>query len=183
MSRINFCLVSVIALFVCPQIRAIDGALISFGTGMDNSLIQSKSSSGSGQSSFGFFWNSETNFEHGLFGYGELEYEFYYSQVSEDQEINIIAFRPVLNFWESTAKERNWYWQFGVGISYFDSKILPPIELSTNGQFATILGIGMPLDKGQQHRLTLRYNHYSNGYLETPNQGLDTISLDWHARF
>ena len=183
MNQIKFYLITLAMVLVCPQIHAIDGGFISVGKGMDDTLIQSKSSNGATHSSIGLFWDSETHFKHGLFGYGELEYEFYFSQISKEQEINIVAFRPVINFWESPAKQRSWYWQFGVGLSYLDSKSLLPIELSTNGQFATVLGLGMLLDKAQQHRLTLRYNHYSNGYLETPNQGLDTISLDWHVRF
>ena len=174
----------IFALFVFSlNVKAIDGVMLSYGTGMTDILIQSKDIDEATHQAVGIHWGSEFNWQHDIFGYGELEYELYYSKVSLDQDVNIIAFRPVMSFWESTDKARSWYWQFGVGLSYFDSKTLLPIELSTNAQFATVFGLGMVLDKNFKHRLSLRYNHYSNAYLKTPNQGLDTLSLDWHVTF
>lgn len=162
---------------------AIDGVMLSYGEGMNDILIQYKDISGAKQKSVGVFWDSDFEFNHGLLGYSELEFEAYISEIQGEQTMQLIAVRPVLSFWGSAKKERSWYWQFGVGLSYFDSKRQDPIEFSSKGQFATILGLGYTLDEQAKHRLTLRYNHYSNGYIKTPNQGLDTFSLDWHLRF
>ena len=172
-----------ITLFFTPTSFAVDGIMLSYGQGMNDVLIQYKDISGATHKSAGVFWNTNYSFNHDFLGYSELEVEAYFSEIKKEQTIDIIAVRPILNFWGTSAKDRSWYWQFGVGLSYFDSKRLDPVELSTNGQFATIFGLGMPLDDTHKHRLTLRYNHYSNAYIKTPNQGIDTLSLDWHYRF
>ncbi|WP_185964372.1 acyloxyacyl hydrolase [Aliikangiella marina] len=161
---------------------AVDGLMLSYGHGMNDALIQNQNISGASHQSIGLFWGSEYHFDHEWFGYSELEFEAYYSQIKLEQTRQIIAFRPILNFWGNKNQRRNWYWQFGVGISYFDDKQFMPVTLSTKGQFATMFGIGIPFNQ-QQNRLTLRYNHYSNAYLKKPNPGLDTISLDWHVSF
>jgi len=160
---------------------AADGLLLSYGTGMGDQLIQAKSITGTEQTSLGLYWRSESR--PPIFSSAQLEYEFYLSQLKHAQTLHIAAFRPVFNFWHRNADGPNWYWQFGIGISYFDGKQLDPVELSTQGQFATIFGLGMPLDTAEKHRLTLRYNHYSNGYTKNPNHGLDTLSLDWYMGF
>ncbi|TQV87724.1 acyloxyacyl hydrolase [Aliikangiella coralliicola] len=162
---------------------AVDGMMLNYGVGMSDALIQYKDITGAKQKSIGVFWNTDTTFQHGLLGYSELEFEAYAAEISKDQTMNLVAVRPILNFWESSSKARSWYWQFGIGLSYFDSKRLDPIEFSSNAQFATIFGLGFVLDDARKHRLTMRYNHYSNGYLSTPNQGLDTFTLDWHIGF
>ncbi|WP_196139497.1 acyloxyacyl hydrolase [Aliikangiella sp. G2MR2-5] len=156
--------------------------MLSVGKGMNDTLIQSESISGAKQFSLGYVWDSNYQFESEFFGNSKLEYELYVTEISDQQKLKAIVFRPVLNFMGDTSRSYNWYWQFGLGLSYFDSRMLGPIEFSSKGQFATMLGIGVPLDNKQNHRLTLRYNHYSNAYLSTPNPGLDTLSLDWHMR-
>lgn len=163
--------------------QAIDGAMVSYGQGMNDTLIQHEDISGANYLALGLFWDSGYSFENDNLGYGEVEIETYFAQVQDQQTLNIVAVRPVINFWDSAEKKRPWYWQFGVGLSYFDRQQIGPVTLSSNGQFATIFGVGLALDSAQKHRLTLRYNHYSNGYLKKPNPGLDTFSLDWHIRF
>jgi lipid A 3-O-deacylase len=165
------------------MVNAVNGGFINLGTGLDASLIQSQSIRGASQTSVGLFWDTPYNFQHSWLGYSELEVELYISQFDKQQSTTIAAFRPLFNFWGNAEKDRAWYWQFGVGLSYFDNKHLAPVTLSTHAQFATIVGLGLPLDEQHQHRLTLRYNHYSNGYVKRPNPGLDTLSLDWHFHF
>lgn len=162
---------------------AIDGMWANFGVGMDNFLIQNKSNIGATQKTLGAFWKTNFNMKNRFLGYAELEMEAYVSQIKNNGTVNIYAVRPVFSFWDSEQKQRNWYWQFGIGISRFDDRDITPIRLSSNEQFATIFGIGMPLDAQHKHRLTLRYNHYSNGFLKRPNQGVDILSLDWHFQF
>lgn len=172
----------VLKLIIANNAFAVDGVMLSYGSGMNDMLIQSEDISDAEHAAIGLFWESEIEWEHDLFGYGQLEYEFYFTQISHYQTSNGVVFRPLLNFRPTKDGQSQWYWQFGVGLSYFDSKSFDPIEFSTNGQFATLFGIGTYLDKDLNHRLTLRYNHYSNAYLVKPNPGLDTISLDWHIR-
>lgn len=157
--------------------------MLSYGKGMNDILIQYKDITGAEQKSVGVFWDSDYHFDHALLGYSELEFETYIGEIKGRQKMQLVAIRPILNFWDSPNKERDWYWQFGVGLSYFDSKRQDPVEFSSRGQFATVFGLGYRLDKQAKHRLTLRYNHYSNAYIKRPNQGLDTFSLDWHFRF
>ncbi len=172
-------LIAVIIL-AANSVSAVDGILINYGVGMNDTLIQNKSISDASQKTIGVFWKTDTSFKHDIFGYSELEFEGYVSHIEHHQSINIFSFRPVLSFWNNQSKETNWYWQLGAGLSYIDSKNFSPVDLSSNGQFALMFGIGMPLDKNHRNRLTLRYNHYSNGYLARPNHGIDTFSLDWH---
>ncbi len=181
--KLNWLIVIAVISIFTSNAKAIDGIMLSYGTGMSDILIQSKDINEATHQTAGIYWNADFNWQHDIFGYGELEYELYFNKVTLDQTVNIAAFRPVMSFWESSDKARSWYWQFGVGLSYFDSKVLQPIELSSNAQFATVFGLGVPLDKNFKHRLSLRYNHYSNAYLKKPNQGLDTLSLDWHFTF
>ena len=156
--------------------------MLSYGSGMNDMLIQYKDISGATHQSVGVFWETDFSFDSEFWGYSELEFEAYISQIELEQTRQLVALRPILNFWGEKKQSRQWYWQFGVGLSYFDGKQLTPVTLSTRAQFATVFGIGIPFDNGQ-HRLTLRYNHYSNGYLKKPNQGIDTVSLDWHFKF
>ncbi|WP_444997202.1 acyloxyacyl hydrolase [Aliikangiella sp. IMCC44359] len=156
--------------------------MTSLGWGISDGLIQSRSSVGTTQFSIGATWNTNQTFNHKLLGYGEFTVEAYASHLTNGDTINLVAVRPVISFWESTSKKRVWFWQMGLGLAYLDNKNIGDIELSTRGQFATLFGLGMSLDKNKRHTLTLRYNHYSNAYIKKPNRGLDTLSLDWHYR-
>ncbi len=182
----SYLIITYLVFFSLPKAHAeglaIDGVMLSYGQGMTDALIQYKDISGAQQYSLGLFWDTDYTFQHDLLGHAELSVEAYWSKISKQQTMKVLALRPVLTFWESQQKTRIWYWQAGLGVSYFDNKHLDPIEFSSNAQFAMIFGIGMPLDKAKQHQLTLRYNHYSNGYTSRPNQGLDTLTLDWHYR-
>ncbi|MGX5174975.1 acyloxyacyl hydrolase [Aliikangiella sp. IMCC44653] len=180
----NFIAVILGVIAINANSNAIDGFLLNIGSGMNDSLIQYKNIQSAKQFSLGMFWETETTFQHALFGYSELEIESYWSKIEkQDESMQVIAVRPVLSFWQSPEKSQAWYWQLGVGLSYFNQRHLHPIELSSKPQFATVVGLGTTLDKQQKHRLTLRYNHYSNAYLKRPNYGLDTLTLDWHYRF
>jgi len=175
-------------LFIClmlliQPVMAFDGIMLNYGTGMNDALIQNKDISGASQKSIGVFWKTDTHFEHGILRYAELEIEGYIARIEKQQTMKLVAIRPVLSFWQDRKKTSNWYWQFGLGLSYFDKRELQPLKFSNNTQIAVIFGVGLPLDINRKQRLTLRYNHYSNAYLSQPNHGLDTFSLDWHYRF
>ncbi|MET1254549.1 acyloxyacyl hydrolase [Aliikangiella maris] len=162
--------------------HAIDGFILSFGKGIDDTLVQSRSTNGANQISAGLTFDSELSFAHPLVGFAQNHYEFYLSQISHQQTINIVALRPTFTFWPTPEKKSRWFWQAGLGLAMFNERNFGEIELSTNWQFNTMLGIGRMIDKNHQHSLTLRYNHYSNAYIKTPNPGIDTISLDWVSR-
>lgn len=167
-----------------PLALSTDGLMLNYGIGMNDWLVQSENLTGAKQATLGAFWKTDFNYQKAFFQYDELEIETYLSHITKDQQaITLIGLRPIFSFWQKTEEKHDWYWQFGVGVSYFDSKELSPIKLSTRPQFATILGVGMPFDKAHKHRITLRYNHYSNAYIKRPNPGLDTFSLDWHWQF
>jgi len=180
-SKIKMLSAIFLALILHPACaNAIDGLWLSAGRGMNDALIQNKNISGARQQAAGIFWRSDYRFENSLLEDGELEFEAYAAQIKDRQSMKLIALRPVVSFWQNTAGGSEWYWQFGVGLSYFNSTRLSPIRFSSKAQFATLFGVGMPLGTNRSQRLTLRYNHYSNGYLRQPNPGLDTFSLDWH---
>lgn len=167
-----------------PICHAADGVMFNLGAGMNDLLIQSKSTSNAKQISTGLFWKTDFDFKKSFFKYDELEMEIYFSHITKNQQtINLIALRPVFSFWQQQNNNRGWFWQIGVGVSYFDNKNFLPIKLSSKAQFATMLAVGLPLDKSAKHRLRLTYNHYSNAYIKKPNPGLDTLSIDWHWSF
>ena len=179
MNKIIFWAATALLFFTPMKAMSIDGVMVSVGSGIDDSLIQYNSSRDMNQLSAGIFWQPEFSFSHGALGYADLTIEAYVSRLSGDKSLNIIAARPILTFWESESKARNWFWELGLGAAYLSERELKNTTLSTHAQFITLVGGGIVLDAEKRHKLSLRYNHYSNGYLKRPNPGLDTISLDW----
>ncbi len=163
------------------EINSNTSLMVSYGTGLNDDFVQSENIESAKQYSLGLTWNSKIDMQKEYINYDKLEVEAYFSKISKEESINLLSVRPVFSF--KFNQKSPWYWQFGIGLSYFDSKQLTPAELSTHFQFATVLGLGISLDAMQRNRLTLRYNHYSNAYIKRPNPGIDTLSLDWHWHF
>jgi hypothetical protein len=163
------------------SVNANNSLMLSFGSGLSDDLVQSYNINSAKQFSLGAAWHIDTKLQKQLIGYDKFELETYLSRITKQQTMNIAAIRPILTF--QVDENSSWYWQIGVGLSYFDNRTLEPAQLSTDLQFASILGVGIHLDSEKRNRLTLRYNHYSNAYIKRPNPGIDTLSLDWHWQF
>ncbi len=76
----------------------------------------------------------------------------------------------------------NWRWQdarwfadAGVGLAHLSDSRHEEVHLSGTEQFALDFAAGYAF--GNSAELSLRYRHYSNGYTESPNPGLDVVVL------
>jgi hypothetical protein len=145
------------------------------GQGMSDTLIQSQSIAGADAWQIGIAQQHRLPVDAALFAGADFAHEVYISHISGRDSRKLIAWRPTVT---QSIPNSHYFWQLGLGLSYFDGKTMDTIQLSTRGQFALLAGFGFYLDENQQHSLSLRYNHYSNAYLKSPNQGLDYWSID-----
>ncbi|NVJ60164.1 MAG: acyloxyacyl hydrolase [Gammaproteobacteria bacterium] len=156
------------------------------GKGMDDTLIQSGSTSGANVKGFayrrdlivnelaenfdGLQWLSRPSLALDIESYnlvGHFDAETF--------ETSIFAIKPTF-IWASESSF--WFAEFAVGAAYMDEKQFEEIQTSSNWQFAIHAGTGFFVDSASDWKLTFRYNHFSNGYLDQPNPGLDFVSLN-----
>ena len=85
--------------------------------------------------------------------------------------------------WEVTGK--TFFFELGLGLALHDG------ELDTNNPSQKSLGsrilFRIPIEVGLTvygpHRLSILFDHVSNGYLASPNEGLDTLGLRYSYLF
>ncbi|NVK87393.1 MAG: acyloxyacyl hydrolase [Gammaproteobacteria bacterium] len=166
--------------------HAADGLFVSVGSGMGDALIQSGSTSsasvkGAGIRQLGF---EGVEFPHlGEFDVTwDLEwYQLQHQQQSTPLTLTIWAVKPTL-LW-SWPEIGNTVTEFGLGVGHLSSTEYLMIQTSSHLQFAIHLGVGWQFGEAEQWRTILRYNHYSNGYLDQPNPGVDFMSLSLYYQF
>lgn len=84
---------------------------------------------------------------------------------------------PILRWWPTEYV----YGEIGVGANVFSRTTFADRGLGSAFQFGSHIGVGMLLN--ERHRLGLRYIHYSNADIKSPNQGLDVFELTYTLRF
>ncbi|TAL79108.1 MAG: acyloxyacyl hydrolase [Burkholderiaceae bacterium] len=84
---------------------------------------------------------------------------------------------PILRWWPRETI----YLEAGVGPTVLSRSEFAGRELSTRFQFGSYVGGGI-LIHGTQ-RLGIRYSHYSNADIKTPNPGLDVVQLAYMYMF
>jgi hypothetical protein len=163
-------------------VHADDRVALMAGWGMDDSLIQSKDIASA--SALGIGWQSDFQVQwyHPWFGFGQLllvnEWHGLRGEHNEQTyELNIYAVKPAMRFYLSETRSGNFFYEAALGVAYLDNKEFEVIKLPTHFNFAMHFAAGWHLDRAQNWDLSLRYNHYSNGYLSNPNPGLDFASL------
>lgn len=91
----------------------------------------------------------------------------------------ILAFSPVIKHRFCECANGEVFGEFGIGISILDDTRFAGKDVSTHFQFEDRLGIGYAFGKNRQHSVSLRYFHYSNGGIKSPNPGFDYVSLSF----
>jgi lipid A 3-O-deacylase len=73
----------------------------------------------------------------------------------------------------------------GVGLAVHDGDIGSMSENSKQlgSRFLFRVPFEFGISLGDRHRLSIMFDHISNGYLATPNEGLDTIGLRYGFQF
>lgn len=84
---------------------------------------------------------------------------------------------PMLRWWITDR----FYVEGGVGPSIFTHTQFADKNISTAFQFADQIGLGYQLTKNS--RLGLRYSHFSNANIKTPNPGLDVTQISYTYQF
>jgi lipid A 3-O-deacylase len=84
---------------------------------------------------------------------------------------------PMLRWWITD----HFYVEGGVGPSVFTHTQFADKNISTAFQFADQIGLGFQLTKN--NRLGLRYSHFSNANIKTPNPGLDITQITYTYQF
>lgn len=108
-----------------------------------------------------------------------------YSRMREEHEgkiqhQNIFELKPVLRWYPQPASE-GLFAEAGVGGAYLTRYSFGAIDLSTKLNFALHFAAGYRLPGGSA--MSLRYSHFSNAYTNTPNQGFDFASFNWHISY
>ncbi len=82
---------------------------------------------------------------------------------------------PVVRW--SWHPQRSWHWfvDFGIGASYHEKTQVADHQLGSHLLFEDRIGIGVRHDRWV---LALRGYHYSNGGLQSPNDGLNLLALE-----
>jgi lipid A 3-O-deacylase len=119
-------------------------------------------------------------FESGT-GYLSAYYELALNHFSDsDRAATAISFSPVLVYRFTTAGNLEPFVELGIGVSYFDERLVGLRDLGSKFQFEDRVGFGF---RSGNHDWTLRYMHYSNAGIEEPNDGIDMVMISYGHRF
>lgn len=165
-----------------------DSVSIGLGLGLSDALIQSQNIQSTKVIGIGWRRGTDLFWQHGLFGYGELSIDTEWRHLrgeheNETDSLDIYAIKPVLRFYQDEAKQSNLFYEAALGIAYFTRKNYENIRLSTDTQFAMHFALGWHINASRSLQLVVGYHHYSNGYLDQPNQGLDFVLTTLQYQF
>lgn len=77
-----------------------------------------------------------------------------------------------------------WFGEAGLGALAMDKVYRTPArEFSTAFQFTEVFGLGRNFGSRQEHALSLRFQHISNGGIKSPNPGENTWRVRYAYRF
>lgn len=77
-----------------------------------------------------------------------------------------------------------WFVEGGVGVIYMDRLFASDAKrFSTRLNFADTLGVGRSFGEREQHEVTLRFSHFSNGGFKHPNPGQNLVRLRYAYLF
>jgi lipid A 3-O-deacylase len=78
----------------------------------------------------------------------------------------------------------HWFAEGGIGLIYMNRLfVTPDKQFSTRLNFADTLGIGRSFGEREQHEVTLRFTHFSNGGMKHPNPGQNIVRLRYAYLF
>ncbi|MBS3797889.1 acyloxyacyl hydrolase [Pseudoalteromonas sp. BDTF-M6] len=92
----------------------------------------------------------------------------------------VVALTPVFQYPITQYRGHPLLFEFGIGFSLLDDTQFAGKDVSTHYQFEDRIGVVYKLGNAE---FGLRYLHYSNAGFESPNPGLDFISLSYSRSF
>ncbi|WP_144392174.1 acyloxyacyl hydrolase [Pleionea sediminis] len=168
--------------------NAKDNVYFAYGWGMDDTLIQSGSIASTQGMGIGFQYDLNKSFEDKILGVGHwyLSTEWHRlkgAHASENYDMTIWAIKPTLRLYHNDDINSDWSYEAALGIAHLSTTEYEEIKMSSDYNFAMHFSVAYHFGKQHEWSSSLRYNHYSNGYLEQPNPGLDFASLTIHYHF
>ncbi|EKE83886.1 acyloxyacyl hydrolase [Idiomarina xiamenensis] len=103
----------------------------------------------------------------------------WYDHHRNGRTITAVAMSPVFQ-WQISDEGDPVFIEAGIGATLIDGTRIRGRDLSSHYQFEDRIGISWQYDPVSKARLTLSYFHYSNADLQTPNDGLDFVALNWN---
>lgn len=95
----------------------------------------------------------------------------------------VLAISPVIQYPIGSIRDNQVFVEFGIGVSILDDTNFAGKDVGGHFQFEDRLGLMTRFGANNEHQVALRYFHYSNGGLKSPNPGLDFISLSYMRLF
>ena len=95
----------------------------------------------------------------------------------------VLALSPVFEYPLGYWGNQLWLVEAGIGISLLDDTTFAGKDVSTHYQFEDRIGIATLFGAHDQHKVTLRYFHYSNAGFKKANPGLDFVALSYTQYF
>lgn len=117
-----------------------------------------------------------------LGGYWEVSYN--YLRVPDpapslNHDTHIWAITPV--FVLAPRSQGNWspYIEVAIGAAYLSDKEIAGRATGSHYQFEDRASLGVRFGQAQQYDVNLRFMHYSNANIESPNPGYDLLMLNF----
>lgn len=105
-----------------------------------------------------------------------LQLEFSASDIhSRGDHHPILGILPVIRWSWHPQHPWHWFMDVGIGASYHQETQIADHQLGSHLLFEDRIGVGLRHDRWM---FALRGYHYSNGGLQTPNDGLNLLSLE-----
>lgn len=132
-------------------------------------------------------WNWQRHLKIGrLVGYTEVAVGRWQHDVRADdssQWFTQVGATPVLRLFPSAADGR-WFTEVGIGANYIAPLYLTDRKhFSTKFNFGDHFAVGRILDNEQRASIALRYQHFSNAGIDSPNPGENFTQLRFSYRY
>lgn len=116
--------------------------------------------------------------------YFETSINFWEYGATNQHDTNfVLAISPVIQYPIGKFSDKDIYFEFGIGLSTLDDTTFAGKDVGGHFQFEDRLGLMTRFGKNDEHQVALRYFHYSNGGLKSPNPGLDYIAFSYMRYF
>ncbi len=169
---------------ITPSFANEQEIIIGIGKGMDDTLIQSKPIADAEQWEISWAWDLDKSFTS-EYGYAQWWFQVGYlkltgTHLGVEDELTLFQIKPIIRLYPSGEKGQ-FFAEAGLGAAKLSKKSFEQIVIQTKGNFVIHAAIGW--DFNETSKLSLRYSHYSNGYIHTPNPGIDAMAINYHWSF
>lgn len=98
----------------------------------------------------------------------------------DDTKVYNLSLVPSLKYRRPLSKDWKWVLEGGIGGTYLTRDEVESRQLGSHLLFEDHLGLGL---ENQSLSLMLRFYHYSNAGLASPNQGINQLNLEFGWKF